>query len=120
MEVQKLDFVGIPTTDMERAIDFYVGTLGLRQDEHRDAEFWAGETCLGLWKPEWAGQEFKASETSLLALHVDDVQGSRSELEERGVRFVGETIDSGVCHMAIFKDPDGNSLMLHNRYKSYE
>jgi predicted enzyme related to lactoylglutathione lyase len=120
MEVQKLDFVGIPTTDMERAIDFYVGTLGLRQDEHRDAEFWAGETCLGLWKPEWAGQEFKASETCLLALHVDDVQGSRGELEERGVRFVGETIDSGVCHMAIFKDPDGNSLMLHSRYKSYE
>jgi hypothetical protein len=32
------------------------------------------------------------------------------------VSFLAETIDSGVCHMAIFSDPDGNVLMLHNRY----
>ena len=120
MEVTKVDFVGIPATDIERSIDFYVGTLGLRQDKHRDAEFWAGETCLGLWKPEWAGQEFKPSETCVLALHVADVTASRRELEEKGVRFVGDIIDSGVCQMAIFKDPDGNALMLHHRYKPYE
>jgi predicted enzyme related to lactoylglutathione lyase len=120
MDVAKVDFVGIPTTDMERSIQFYVETLGLRQDEHRDAEFWAGETCLGLWKPEWAGQEFKPSETCIVALHVDDVEASRAELQEKGVRFAGDTIDSGVCHMAIFKDPDGNALMLHHRYKAYE
>jgi len=120
VDVKKLDFVGIPTTDMERSIEFYVGTLGLRQDEHRDAEFWAGETCFSLWKPEWAGREFSPSETCVLALHVDDVPAAREELEGKGVRFVGENIDSGVCHMAIFKDPDGNALMLHNRYAPYD
>jgi hypothetical protein len=25
-------------------------------------------------------------------------------------------MDSGVCHMAHFRDPDGNALMLHHRY----
>jgi hypothetical protein len=32
------------------------------------------------------------------------------------VKFVADTIDSGVCHMAIFSDPDGNTLMFHHRY----
>jgi len=120
VEIAKVDFVGIPTQDMERAIEFYVETLGLRQDEHRAAEFWAGETCLSLWKPEWAGQEFRPSTTELIALHVDDVAGSRKDLEAKGVEFHGEIVDTGVCHMAFFNDPDGNSLMLHHRYKPYD
>jgi hypothetical protein len=32
------------------------------------------------------------------------------------VSFTGEIIDSGVCHQAIFEDPDGNTLDLHHRY----
>ena len=28
--------------------------------------------------------------------------------------FFGETLDTSVCHMAFFEDPDGNSLMLHH------
>jgi predicted enzyme related to lactoylglutathione lyase len=39
-----------------------------------------------------------------------------SMLEEHGVQFMGETFDTGVCHMAFFSDPDGNQLMLHHRY----
>jgi len=120
MEITKADFVAIPTQDMERAIAFYVETLGLRQDEHRSAEFWAGETCLSLWKPEWAGQEFAPSTTGMIALHVGDVAQGRKDLEAKGVEFEGETLDSGVCHMAFFKDPDGTHLMLHSRYKPYE
>ena len=61
------------------------------------------------------GQEFKPSGHPI-ALHVDDVAAARAELESKGVEFMGETIDSGVCHMAFFKDPDGNALMFHNRY----
>ena len=51
-----------------------------------------------------------------VALPVDDVAAVRGSLEERGVSFHGETIDTGVCHMALFADPDGNALMLHHRY----
>ena len=51
-----------------------------------------------------------------IALHVDDVAEAREDLEAKGVTFGGDTIDSGVCHMAHFRDPDGNVLMLHPRY----
>jgi class 3 adenylate cyclase len=51
-----------------------------------------------------------------LGLHVDDVAAARAELEKRGVQFQGDTLDTGVCHMAFFADPDGNALMLHHRY----
>ena len=54
------------------------------------------------------------------ALHVDDVAAARSELEGKGVEFLGDILDTGVCHMAFFKDPDGNDLMLHSRYAPYE
>jgi catechol 2,3-dioxygenase-like lactoylglutathione lyase family enzyme len=120
MQVERLDFLGIPVTDMERAQAFYGETLGLRQDEHREAEFWAGETCISLWKPEWAGAEFAPQELAMPALRVDDVAAARAELESKGVEFSGDVLDTGVCHMAFFRDPDGNGLMLHKRYKPYE
>jgi hypothetical protein len=41
---------------------------------------------------------------------------ARESLEARGVSFRGPTIDTGVCHMGLFSDPDGNALMLHHRY----
>jgi catechol 2,3-dioxygenase-like lactoylglutathione lyase family enzyme len=118
--VSKVDFVGIPTQDMERAKQFYGETLGLRRDEHSESEFWAGETCFSLWLPAWAQVEFAPQELTMPALHVDDVAAARAELEGKGVEFQGETLDTGVCHMAFFKDPDGNGLMLHRRYKPYE
>jgi catechol 2,3-dioxygenase-like lactoylglutathione lyase family enzyme len=118
MEITKVDFVGIPSTDFERSMAFYVDTLGLRRDEHSKTEFWAGGQCYGLWKPEWMGEEFHPSQT-VLAVHVGDVPAARAELEAKGVAFEGD-FDSGVCHMAFFKDPDGNHLMLHSRYKPYE
>jgi len=40
----------------------------------------------------------------------------REELEKKGVEFAADTLDSGVCHMAYFSDPDGNALMFHHRY----
>jgi catechol 2,3-dioxygenase-like lactoylglutathione lyase family enzyme len=120
MQVERLDFFGIPTTDMERATAFYGDTLGLRRDEHSESEFWAGETCISLWMPEWAGVEFAPQELAMPALRVDDVAAARAELESKGVEFSGEVLDTGVCHMAFFKDPDGNGLMLHRRYKPYE
>ena len=45
---------------------------------------------------------------------------ARKELESRGVEFLGDALDTGVCHMAFFADPDGNALMLHGRYAPRE
>jgi predicted enzyme related to lactoylglutathione lyase len=116
MNVTKLDFVGIPTQDPERSRQFYGEVLGLRSDPHARFEFWAGETCLGIWEPEQVGMTFAPQKNAHLALHVEDVAAARSELEAHGVVFPMDTIDTGVCRMALFADPDGNDLMLHHRY----
>jgi catechol 2,3-dioxygenase-like lactoylglutathione lyase family enzyme len=118
--ISKLDFVAVPSQDAERSRTFYVETLGLRPDERSQAEFWLGDTCFGIWEPARLGMEFAPQKNAHLALHVDDVKLSRSELESKGVEFAGETLDTGVCHMALFTDPDGNDLMLHHRYAPYE
>ena len=118
--ITKVDVVGIPSQDADRSRTFYVETLGLRPDERAKYEFWAGDTCLGIWEPARLGGEFRPQPNGIVLFHVDDVAGARSELEAKGVAFDGETFDTGVCHMATFADPDGNQLVLHNRYAPYD
>ena len=114
--ITKMDFVAIPSEDADRSRDFYRETLGLRPDEKGQYEQWAGDTCLSIWEPGKMGFTFQPQKNGHLALHVDDVAAARAELEGKGVVFQGETLDTGVCHMALFTDPDGNDLMLHSRY----
>jgi catechol 2,3-dioxygenase-like lactoylglutathione lyase family enzyme len=118
--ISKLDFVAIPSQDWERSRAFYVDTLGLRPDDKAEAEFWVGQTCFGIWEPKRLGMEFSPQKNGHVALHVDDVQATRQELEAKGVEFAGDILDTGVCHMAFFTDPDGNDLMLHHRYAPQE
>jgi catechol 2,3-dioxygenase-like lactoylglutathione lyase family enzyme len=118
--ISKLDFVAVPSTDADRSRRFYVETLGLRPDEHSEYEFWVGDTCFGIWEPTKFGMEFAPQKNGHLALHVDDVAAAREELEGKGVEFAGDILDTTVCHMAFFTDPDGNDLMLHSRYAPYE
>src|SRR5262245_43019890 len=118
--ISKIDFVAIPSQDGERSRAFYGETLGLRPDEHGQYEFWAGDTCLGIYEPTRFGMEFAPQKNAHLALHVDDVAMAREELESRGVSFTGDILDTGVCHMAFFTDPDGNDLMLHHRYAPFD
>ena len=120
MKIERIDFVAIPSRDVERSRRFYGELLGLRADAHSKHEFWAGDTCLAIWEPEAQGVTFQAQKNAQLALHVADVEQARAELEAKGVEFFGDTFDSSVCKMAFFNDPDGNDLMLHCRYASYE
>jgi predicted enzyme related to lactoylglutathione lyase len=118
--ITAVDFVGIPTRDLARAVDFYGNTLGLHRSvympERNFAEFETGNLTLNVMNATKMGLEHNAIRNPV-ALHVDDVAAARANLESRGVTFSGEIFDTGVCHMAFFEDPDGNSLMLHHRYK---
>ncbi len=118
MIVERTDFISVPVTDMERATRFYRDTLGLEQvSEGGFPEFQLGENVsLYLLQMESIGSKFSGPHTAHVALRVPDVAESRRDLEANGVEFAGETLDTGVCHMAFFKDPDGNQLMLHRRY----
>ena len=117
--VRGVDFIGIPTRDLARASEFYGETLGLPRsvyvEDRHFSEYETGNLTLSVYNAEKMGIPHNVSPNPV-ALHVDDVAAARKTLEERGVTFHGETIDSGVCHMALFTDPDGNSLMLHHRY----
>jgi catechol 2,3-dioxygenase-like lactoylglutathione lyase family enzyme len=111
-----LDFIGVPSRDPERTRAFYVDTLGLRPDDKGHFEFWIGDTCFGIWEPEKQGMPWAPQKNAHPAIHVDDVAATKAELEAKGVEFAGDIFDTGVCHMALFTDPDGNDLMLHHRY----
>ena len=117
MNVEHVDFVSFLTQDIPRARRFYAETLGLpiETEGESDMEFRAGQVTLDIFDPSSIGQPFAPSPAGL-ALRVADVAAARAELEAKGVEFEGKTLDTGVCHMASFKDPDGNSLMLHRRY----
>ena len=121
MEIEKVDFVSFLTQDIARAKAFYAGVLGLAietEGEH-DMEFRAGQVTLDIFDPSSIGQPFAPSPAGL-ALRVPDVAAARAELESQGVEFEGEVVDTGVCHMTFFQDPDGNKLMLHRRYAPHE
>ena len=119
MDVTGVDFVTVPTRDFDRAAEFYGGVLGLecstRWGKRPAAEFETGSLTIALLQSDAFGLEFQPH-THPIALHVDDVDEARAELEAQGIVFPSETIDSGVCYMAHFEDPDGNALMLHHRY----
>ena len=121
--VRGVDFVGVPTHDIAAAARFYGETLGLPRsvylEERHFSEFETGNLTLSVYDAEKMGLTH-APNRNPVALHVDDVDASRKLLEERGVSFHGDTLDTGVCHMAFFSDPDGNSLMLHHRYAPRE
>jgi predicted enzyme related to lactoylglutathione lyase len=113
------DFVTVPTNDLDAAVRFYGTTLGLPRSMYKPdnhfAEFETGGVTLSVIVADRFGFEY-APNRNPLALHVDDVEAARATLAGRGVEFAGDTVDTGVCHMAFFADPDGNALMLHHRY----
>ena len=121
MLVERVDFVSIVSQDIGRSRRFYLDTLGLPLDRDLSNGFEAtcGQVTLSVWEPERIGVPF-APNPNDIAMRVADVAAARAELEAKGVQFVGETLDTGVCHMAFFHDPDGNALMLHKRYAPHE
>jgi catechol 2,3-dioxygenase-like lactoylglutathione lyase family enzyme len=123
IEVERTDFVSVPVTDLSRSRSFYGETLGLPlvSGDEGWPEYQLGENIsLYLVDPTNIGREFEGPHTSSIALRVADVEAAQRTLEAKGVEFVAEPFDTGVCHMAIFHDPDGNTLMLHRRYAPHE
>jgi len=120
MDITGVDFIAVPTRDFAKASEFYADVLGLERSIQWGSmpagEFETGSLTIALMQSDAFGLEF-SPHTHPIALHVDDVAAARADLEEKGVTFAPDTIDSGVCHMAYFKDPDGNALMFHHRYK---
>ena len=121
-DVQRVDFVAVPTRDRDRAEKFYGETLGLRKNPLSTEtwiEFETGNLTLALVTPEEFGMDFAPLPFCSVVLRVDDVEATKERLGAKGVEFRGDTWDSGVCNGASFLDPDGNGLAIHRRYAPY-
>jgi predicted lactoylglutathione lyase len=120
-EVLRTDFIGVNVRDRGHASTFYE-QLGLTRNPNSSdewPEFEASNVGLLLSTPEQKGGGDYAPEYGV-ALRVADVGEAMERLQGKGVEFeFPEVYDSGVCHMAFFKDPDGNGLVLHRRYAPY-
>jgi catechol 2,3-dioxygenase-like lactoylglutathione lyase family enzyme len=117
IDVERVDFVSFLTQDIPRAKHFYSEIIGLELESEGpdDMEFRAGQVTLDVFNPASQGQPFAPS-LGGMALRVPNVDAARAELEAKGVVFDGETLETSVCRMAFFHDPDGNLLMLHRRF----
>ena len=123
IDAERVDFVAVPVQDLKRSDEFYGQTLGLRRNPNsgpRWVEYELGNVTLALVSPEAMGPEFEAHGHQMpIALRVPDVDEARQKLEALGIEFVHGTIDSGVCRLATFRDPDGNAIQLHRRYAPF-
>ena len=117
MQVERVDFISIPTQDIERAKKFYGEALGLPSNPWSPGDFETSNVTLELWEPDAQGEPFEPNRNGI-ALRVLDVGVAVEELRGAGAEVIGVR-DSGVCHMGFVKDPDGNVLILHRRYASF-
>lgn len=115
VRVEQVDFISIPTRDVERSVAWYRDVLDLPESDVSEGEVETPNVTLSFWEAEREDLPFVAN-TAGFAVRVADVAEARAELEAKGVEFIAETWDSGVCHFAACRDPDGNTVILHRRY----
>lgn len=119
--IRGVKFVSIPVSDQNRALAFYTDVLGFRlvtdqpfSEEQRWLELGisGADTRIVLFK---FGDSLKPGGLLNLALWSDDVEGTAKELKAKGVEFVMEPKREPYGTMSIFKDPDGNTMLLSSR-----
>ena len=122
IDVERVDYIRVPVTDIEEANHFYGEVLGLQRNpnsQHDDwVEYEAGNVTLAVMTPHTHEYEFSPLPPATIALRVRDVAAAKARLEAAGLE-VAEMWDSGACRGAGVSDPAGNRILLHHRYAPY-
>jgi catechol 2,3-dioxygenase-like lactoylglutathione lyase family enzyme len=122
IDVERVDYIRVPVTDIDAANHFYGELLGLRRNPNSPADDWVeyevGNHTLAVMTPHTHDYEFEPLPPSTIALRVADVAAAKATLEAAGLE-VGEMWDSGACKGAAVNDPAGNRILLHRRYRPY-
>jgi len=122
IDVERVDYIRVPVTDIDEANHFYGELLGLERNPNSPGDDWieyeAGNVTLVVMTPHTHDYEFAPLPPSTIALRVPDVAAAKAKLEAAGLE-VGEMWDSGVCNGAGISDPAGNRILLHHRYAPY-
>jgi predicted enzyme related to lactoylglutathione lyase len=108
-----IDLAAYFTADPARSIAFYRDVLGMTpteiDEQGRGAEFTLADgSTFGVWKPE------EAASGACVMLAVSDIGQALAEFRKRGGQF-SEPEETPVCRMAFGSDPDGNTIIIHQR-----
>jgi catechol 2,3-dioxygenase-like lactoylglutathione lyase family enzyme len=109
----------VPVTDQDRALQFYVGTLGF--EVRIDGEFAPGERWLEVAPPGAATTialiRMPEGDDTRVSLTTKDAEADHAALTEAGVDAGDDLIrmGEGVPPMFAFTDPDGNTLRVVER-----
>jgi predicted enzyme related to lactoylglutathione lyase len=115
MSVSGVAAVWLPVEDMQRAIDFYGGTLGLPVQKRDDdwAEVDANGLRVGLNARESEGAGGAGG--AVISFQPENgIEEAKQQLEADGVAFPGEISDHTWGRIATFKDSEGNDLQLYS------
>jgi len=116
MKIRGIDFVMYQVTDLARAAKFYREILGLAQEMYSEEWQWAEFNCGNITLSLHGGVKLpKKIPGGRIALAVKDVRAAHEELKRKGVRVSKEPRDYSVCWAMEVLDPDGNTVMLHQR-----
>ena len=101
--------------DLDAAIAWFKETLGFEEQFKVAEAGWAevstpvGGVTVGLSQSDEAPTRGGATPV----FGVADIDAARAELEGKGVRFEGDTVElPGMVKLATFFDPDGNAYMF--------
>src|SRR5882757_5342396 len=114
---KEIAFTAYPVTDLARARKFYEGVLGLKPNtpvapDSKFIEYNIGPGTLAIGaSPNWLPSKDGASS----ALEVEDFDAAVATLREHKIEFIIGPWEGPRCHMAVFRDPDGNRLTVHRR-----
>ncbi len=116
MNIRGTDFVMYQVSDLAAAARFYRDVLGLPQEMYNEEWHWAEFNCGnvtlslhgGVTRPE-------VTSGGRIALAVKDIHAVFEELKQKGARISKEPCDFKVCWAMEVLDPDGNTVILHQR-----
>jgi predicted enzyme related to lactoylglutathione lyase len=118
LDIQEIAFIGHPVSDVPRARHFYEGILGLKPamaHEIQPGQWWIEYEIAGLalalsnaWPP-------TPNSGPTVALEVADLDAAAAALANEGVAVDYGPMDTPVCRFFGIRDPDGNSITIHQR-----
>lgn len=121
--ITKVATVLVPVADQDRAIDFYVNTLGF--EKRTDVPYGNGDrwvevapagavTTVALVPPMQGAPERTGPAPTTASFYTDDVDADYEHLKSQGVDVDAQVMRMGapVPPMFFFRDVDGNSLLI--------